>query len=74
MTRSSVPVSLRTSTTTASVSDIQQRLSGLNPSDDKYLQLLLELLSHRDLKPHILGLQGNDLRGFIELLDKVSKP
>ena len=74
MTRSSVPVSLRTSTATASVSDIQQRLSGLNPSDDKYLQLLLELLSHRDLKPHILGLQGNDLRGFIELLDKVSKP
>ena len=56
------------------VSDIQQRLVGLDRSDNEYLQLLLGLLSHGDLKPHILGLQGDDLRGFIELLDNVSDP
>ena len=57
----------------ASVSDIQQRLGGLDPSHENYRQLLLELLSHHGLKQHIHELQGSDLQGFIELLDEVSE-
>ncbi|KAF9789477.1 kinase-like domain-containing protein [Thelephora terrestris] len=49
--------------------DIQRRLGGLSPSDDEYRGHLLGLLNHRDLKPHIHGLQGNDLKEFVELLD-----
>ena len=57
----------------ASVSDIQQRLGNLDPSDNNYLPLLRELLSHQDLKPHVRNLHGSGLEGFIELLDRVSK-
>ena len=70
MTRSSAPAS----TTRASASEIQQRLGRLDSSDSKYPQLLLELLSHQDLKPHVLNLHGDDLREFVELLDNVSVP
>ena len=55
------------------VSDIQQRLENLDPSDDNYLPLLREFLSHQDLEPHVRDLHGSGLEGFIELLDKVSK-
>jgi hypothetical protein len=57
----------------ALVSDIQRRLGGPNPSDDESRPLLLELLGHKDLKSHILDLQEDDLRGFVELLDEVHK-
>lgn len=56
---------------TTAVSDIQTRLEGLGPSDDKYRPLLRELLSHQDLKQHIHNLDGPGLGGFVELLDKV---
>ena len=52
---------------------VQQRLGGLSPSDSEYQGHLREFLSHRDLKPHIHALQGNDLKEFVELLDKVRK-
>lgn len=74
MTRSSIPVPPITSTARISASDIQQQLGGLNPSDNTYLQLLQELLTHRDLRKHILGLHEDNLRGFIELLDNVGNP
>ena len=51
--------------------DIQKRLEGLKPSDDKYRPLLHELLNHRYLKEHILGLDGHRLEGVVELLDGV---
>lgn len=56
----------------ASVSDIQRQLDGLGTSDENYRRLLLELLSHKDLKPYIHSLQGSSLRGFVERLDEVS--
>jgi len=55
------------------ISDTQQRLEMLNPSDDNYRPLLYKLLSHQDLKPHIHSLDRPGLEGFIELLDKVGK-
>ena len=55
------------------VSDIRQRFEKLDPTDTNYRQLLLRLLSHRDLRPYIQGLQEPDLKGFVELLDKVSE-
>jgi hypothetical protein len=56
------------------VSDIQQQLGGLKPSSKEFRLLLLALLNHQDLKPHILDLQGNDLGRFVELLDDVVRP
>jgi hypothetical protein len=56
-----------------SASDIQRQLDWLSPSANEYRPLLLELLSHHDLKLHIRGLHGDDLRRFVELLDKVDK-
>ena len=56
-----------------SVSETQKQLEKLDPSDDKYRLLLRELLSHQDLKPHIHGLDGPGLEGFVELLDKVGE-
>ena len=55
------------------VSDIQQRLEKLDPTGADFQQLLLELLSHQGLRPYIWGLQDPDLKGFVELLDKVSE-
>ena len=55
------------------VSDIRQRLEDLDPSKEEYRLLLYALLSHRDLEPHLNSLIGDDLRGFVELLDKVGK-
>ena len=55
------------------VSDIRRRLENLNPSNEEYRPLLYALLSHRDLDPHIDSLLGDDLRGFVELLDMVGK-
>lgn len=57
----------------AQVSDAQQRLANLDPSDGHYQTLLRELLSHRELKTHVQGLDESGLEGFVELLDKVSK-
>ena len=57
----------------ALVLDILQRLEDLDPSNEEYRPLLYALLSHRDLEPHINSLLGDDLRGFVELLDKVGK-
>jgi len=54
-------------------SDAQRRLEKLDPSDEKYRPLLRVFLSCRDLKSHVLGLQGPDLQVFIELLDEVSQ-
>ena len=65
-------VEIGESPTFCSISDIKQRLDRLDPSGDEYRQPLLELLSHRDLEVHVHGLQGSDLRGFVELLDRVS--
>lgn len=56
----------------ASVSDIQQRLDGLSPSDQNYRRLLSALLTHEDLRPYIYSLERSGLRGFVELLDGVS--
>jgi len=56
---------------TPAVSDTRARFEELDPSDHKYRPLLRELLSHKDLKPHILGLDGPGLEAFVELLDKV---
>ena len=56
-----------------SLLSVQRRLGGLSPSDNEYQGHLREFLSHRDLKPHIYALQGNDLKEFVELLDKVRK-
>jgi len=55
------------------VSSIQQRLEVLNPVDADYRLLLSQLLDHEGLKPHVGDLQGSDLEGFVELLDKVSE-
>jgi len=57
---------------TPTVSDVQKRLEGLGPSDDKYRPLLHELLSHQDLKLHIHGLDGPGLEELVELLDRAS--
>ena len=57
----------------ALVSDIRQRLEDLDPSNEEYRLLLYGLLSHRDLESHINSLLGDDLRGFVELLDKVGR-
>ena len=57
----------------ASVSDAQQQLEKLEPSDKEYRRLLYVLLNHQDLRSHVQGLHGSSLEGFIELLDKVSK-
>ena len=72
-TRSTVLVSPVTSDMSTSVLDIQRRLHGLSASDENYRPLLLELLSHKSLKPYIHGLQGSSLQGFVELLDEVKK-
>ena len=55
------------------VPEIRQRLEKLDPTDANYQQLLLRLLSHQDLRPYIQDLQEPDLKGFVELLDKVSE-
>jgi hypothetical protein len=55
------------------ISDIRQRLENLEPSNEEYRPLLYALLSHRDLKPYIGGLQNSDLQRFVELLDEVGK-
>ena len=55
------------------ISDIRQRLEGLEPSNEEYRPLLYALLSHRDLNPYIGGLQNGDLQRFVELLDEVGK-
>ena len=55
------------------VSDIRQQFEKLDPTDANYQQLLLELLSHQDLRSYIRGLQEPDLEEFVELLDKVSE-
>jgi hypothetical protein len=73
MEESSTLTLLNCHQTPASVSDIRQQLDGFHPSDDEHRRLLLELLSHRDLKPHIHDLQEAELREFIELLDNVSE-
>ena len=54
------------------LSEIGRRLDRLNPSNDEYRGLLLELLDRRDLRLRVSGLQEPELRGFIELLDRVS--
>ena len=54
------------------LSEIGRRIDRFNPSDDEYRRLLLELLSHQDLRSHVNDLQEPELRGFIELLDNVS--
>ena len=56
----------------APVSDIQRELGGLDPASPNFQQLLLQLLSHQDLKPYVQGLQEPELKEFVELLDKVS--
>ena len=56
----------------ASVSDIQQRLEELDPSDDNYLPVLHELLIHQGLRPHVQGLDESGLERLIEILDRVS--
>jgi len=56
---------------TPAVSDVQKRLEELGPTNDDYRPLLRVLLSHRDLKPHIRGLDEPGLEGFVELLDEV---
>lgn len=61
----------------ASISDIRRELDWLGVQqlgdtfDHDYQRLLLELLSHQDLKSYVRGFQESDLRGFIELLDNV---
>lgn len=54
------------------LSEIGRQLDRLNPSNDEYRGLLLELLDRRDLRLHVSDLQEPELRGFIELLDNVS--
>ena len=54
------------------VSDVQQRLENLDPSDENYLPVLRELLNHQGLRPHIQGLDESGLERFIEILDRVS--
>jgi len=56
------------------VSNIQQRLEGLNPTDANYRLVLSQLLDHQGLKPHVQSLEESDLKEFVVLLDKVSKP
>ena len=56
---------------TNSASDLQRQLEALSPSDSDYQPLLLQLLSHQDLRAHVLRLEGCDLQGFVELLDEV---
>ena len=56
----------------ASVSDIQQRLEKLDPSDDSYLPVLCELLIHQGLRLYVQGLDESSLERFIEILDRVS--
>ena len=73
LTHPSVPVPPATSDTSASVSDIQQRLERLDPTDANYQRLLLGLLSHQGLRKYIQSLQEHDLKGFVELLDKASE-
>ena len=72
-TRTSVPPQPATPSRAAPLSIIQRRLGWLSPADDEYRGLLLELLSHRDLKPHIHGLQGNGLKELVEILDNVGR-
>ena len=55
------------------VSDVRQRLERLDPNDTNFQKLLLELLSHEDLRPYIRDLQERELKGFVELLDTVSE-
>jgi hypothetical protein len=62
-----------TSDMSVPVSDIRKRLEKLDPKNANYQQLLLELCSHQGLRPYIQGLQEVDLKGFVELLDKVSR-
>ena len=72
-THPSVPTPPVTSNVLASVSGIQQWLKKLDPADANYQQFLLELLNHQGLRQYIQGLQEHDLKGFVELLDKVSQ-
>ena len=67
-TRPGGPPSITTATL---VPDIQQRLENLDPSNEEYRHFLHALLSHRHLKPYINNLQEDNLRRFVELLDKV---
>lgn len=60
-----------TASASAQVSDIQQQLGKLDPSNEEYRPLLYGLLSHPHLKPHIVSLKEDNLQGFIELLDEV---
>ena len=62
----------RSTTMSASVSDIQQRLEKLDPPDDNYLPALRELLNHQALRPHVQGLDESGLERLIEILDRVS--
>lgn len=55
------------------VSDIQQQLKNLDPSNEEYRPLLYTLLSHQGLKPYVSSLQEDNLREFVELLDEVKK-
>ena len=56
-----------------SVSGIQRQFERLDPSDPKDRPLLHELLNRQDLRPYVQSLQGTDLEGFVELLDKVGR-
>ena len=56
----------------AQVSDIQRGLERLDPASTNFRQQLLQLLSHQDLRLHVQDLSEQDLKGFVELLDKVS--
>ena len=58
---------------TNSPSDLQRQLEVLSPSDSDYQRLLLQLLSHQDLRAYVLRIEGDDLQGFVELLDEVSR-
>ena len=55
------------------ISDIRQRLEGLEPSNEEYRPLLYAFLSHRNLKPYIDRPQNDDSQRFVELLDEVGK-
>ena len=71
-TRPNGPLSITADAQTI-VSDIQQRLGIMDPSNEEYRPLVCALLGHRDLKSHVDSLQNGDLQGFIELLDEVGK-
>ena len=61
-----------TSDISTPVSGIQRRLEVLDPTDADYLRLLPKFLNHQDLRTHVQGLQEPGLKGFVDLLDKVT--